>query len=244
MDDNAYTVSTPTLNITYKNRTLRIDCNEMGFSKKNVAAICRVGRSSKSKLNNARRYIGEKGIGFKSVFKVSDIVWIHSGHYSFKFDKSQRLGMIAPIWTAFPAKIMPGFTSILLKLSQDCNVIELVQEIKALDPRLLIFLQKLKIINIAIQEGGKDPWQTSLQRRDEQTGDIAQQLVTLHEKSRRLSYRIFRFQVKNLPDDPKRVGIKQSELLLAFPLDDFNKPKIQSQNVYAFLPIRDYGFKV
>jgi hypothetical protein len=244
VDDNFYTVTTPTLKITYLNRTLRIDCNEIGFSKRNVAAICRIGQSSKSKINHSRRYIGEKGIGFKSVFKVSDIVWIRSGHYSFRFDKSQRLGMIAPIWGTFPAKNLPGFTSIILELSTDCDTSELIREIKILDPRLLIFLQKLKRFDITINEDGNLPWQTSLQRRDEPSGNIGEQLVTLYQKSNRLLYRIFRLQVTNLPHDPKRSGLRQSELLLAFPLSDSNKPKIESQNVYAFLPIRDYGFKV
>jgi hypothetical protein len=243
-DDNYFTTSTPTLYITYTNRTLRIDCNEIGFSKKNVAAICRIGESSKSKFDHKRRYIGEKGIGFKSVFKVSDIVWIHSGQYSFQFDKSQRLGMIAPIWGEFPAKALPGFTSIILKLSKECNVENLIKDIKVLDPRLLIFLQKLKRVDITIDDDGSGPWKTTLQRHDDASGSLEQQLVTLYQKSSRLLYRIFRLQVADLPYDPKRDGLKESELLLAFPLDASNKPKIESQNVYAFLPIREYSFKV
>ena len=244
VDDNSYNVPTPTLNITYEHRTLRLDYNEIGFSKRNVAAICRIGQSSKSGLNNTRRYIGEKGIGFKSVFRVSDIVWIHSGHYSFQFDKHERLGMIAPIWTEFPATTLPGFTSILLKLSDDCDVTELIQEVKSLDPRLLIFLQKLKRVNITINENTNLPWKTSLERRDDSSGDDGQELATLYNKSIPLPYRIFRFQVKQLPPDVKRFGVTQSELLLAFPLDGPNKQTIKSQDVYAFLPIRNYGFKV
>jgi hypothetical protein len=247
VDDNSYNVPTPTLNITYEHgthRTLRFDYNEIGFSKRNVAAICRIGQSSKLGLNDARRYIGEKGIGFKSVFRVSDVVWIHSGHYSFQFDKSKRLGMIAPIWTEFPAVTLPGFTSILLKLSDDCDVTELIQEVKSLDPRLLIFLQKLKRVNITIYEKTNPPWETSLERRHESSGDDGQELATLYEKSIPLSYRIFRFQVEQLPPNLKRVDNTQSELLLAFPLNGPSGPTIKSQNVYAFLPIRNYGFKV
>ncbi|KAF2396452.1 hypothetical protein EJ06DRAFT_240603 [Trichodelitschia bisporula] len=242
-DDNAYNVPKPTLNITYEKRTLRIDCNEVGFAKKNVEAICRIGRSSKAGLDNSRRYIGEKGIGFKSVFRVSDVVSIFSNHYSFKFDKSQRLGMIAPIWEKFPAKTLPGYTSILLQLSQDCDVEELIQEIKSLDPRLLIFLQKLRQINILIKRDDDLPWRSALERLDEPTINKKHQLITLHHRSKVLPYLIFRLQVGNLPKDPKREGISQSELLLAFPLDGSGQPRIEPQNVYAFLPVRDYGFK-
>jgi hypothetical protein len=72
-----------------RKRFLCVDCNKGGFSPGNIEASCRVGQSTKKGGDNATRYVGEKGIGFKSVFKAADIVWIKSGHYSFKFDKSQ-----------------------------------------------------------------------------------------------------------------------------------------------------------
>jgi hypothetical protein len=155
-DDNAYASSEPTLNITYSHRTLRLDCNEIGFGKNNVEAICKIGRSTKAGLGAVTRYIGEKGIGFKSVFKVADVVWISSGHYSFKFDKKETLGMIAPIWEKFPEgeNLLPGYTSILLQLSDDYNPEELVAEIKSLDPRLLIFLRNLRQINVTSSQNG------------------------------------------------------------------------------------------
>jgi hypothetical protein len=45
-----------------------VDCNEDGFDESNLRAICNVGQSSKI---GRQGYIGEKGIGFKSVFKVA-----------------------------------------------------------------------------------------------------------------------------------------------------------------------------
>jgi HSP90 family molecular chaperone len=105
-DDNSYERDTlPQLNITYRNKCLQVDCNETGFSERNVEAICRVGYSTKAGADHATRYVGEKGIGFKSVFKVADVVWILSRGYSFKFDKNARLGMIAPVGQTFPDKL-------------------------------------------------------------------------------------------------------------------------------------------
>lgn len=43
--------------------------NEIGFSSDNVDAICAVGQTTKKKEQG---YIGEKGIGFKSVFRVTE----------------------------------------------------------------------------------------------------------------------------------------------------------------------------
>src|SRR4051794_21861578 len=75
-----------------------IECNEDGFTEANLRAICNVGKSSKL---GAQGYIGEKGIGFKSVFKVAWKVWIQSGSFSFCF-KHRRgdsgMGMISPEW--------------------------------------------------------------------------------------------------------------------------------------------------
>lgn len=42
--------------------------NEEGFSAKNIRALCDVGNSTKKGSNAG--YIGKKGIGFKSVFRV------------------------------------------------------------------------------------------------------------------------------------------------------------------------------
>ena len=47
---------------------LIIQNNEIGFSSENVDAICAVGKTTKIKIQG---YIGEKGIGFKSVFRVT-----------------------------------------------------------------------------------------------------------------------------------------------------------------------------
>jgi hypothetical protein len=42
--------------------------NERGFSAENIRALCDIGNSTKKGSNMG--YIGNKGIGFKSVFRV------------------------------------------------------------------------------------------------------------------------------------------------------------------------------
>jgi hypothetical protein len=243
VDDNSYTQAQPRLNLTFKNRTLRVDCNEVGFSRKNVEAICRIGRSTKAGIDHTLRYIGEKGIGFKSVFKVSNAVWIQSGHYSFKFDKREKLGMIAPIWAEFPEPTYDGSTSILLEIAPDIDTRELLTELKKLDSRLLIFLRKLRSINVAVFQPGGIVWRKSLSREDN-SDDEQQQVVTLDNNEVSVSYVITRFPVHSMPVEQKREGCKSSEIMLAFPIGELNHANIGSQQVYTFLPIRDYGFKV
>ena len=222
---------------------MRIDCNEIGFTRQNTEAICRIGQSTKAGLNKATGCIGEKGIGFKSVFKIADIVWIHSRHYSFMFDKNAKLGMITPVWTAFPCPPKAGYTSFYLQLTDDCNVSELLNELKSLDPRLLIFLRKLREINITVHEENLPTWETKLMCQHVRTANGGE-LIKLHQDEDCRLYKIIRHSISGLPPEPKRPGCHDSQIVLAFPLGEFEGTSMPPQNVYAFLPIRDYGFKV
>ncbi|KAL2408478.1 hypothetical protein ABEF93_003919 [Exophiala dermatitidis] len=238
-DDNEYLVAEPEITLTYKDRRLRIDCNERGFSPQNVEAICRVGSSTKAGQDRASSYVGEKGIGFKSVFKAADIVWISSNSYTFKFDKRNVLGMIAPIWEAFPEPTDPSWTSMLLQLSPGYEEKQLLHDLKTFDPRMLIFLRRLKKVKIVIHRAGP-VWQTTLtkklQRNDQETA------IELTQDHKTLRYMVSSYLAENLPAEPKRPGARSSQIMLAFP-DCNGAEAIESQKVYAFLPVRDYGFK-
>ena len=98
-DDNEYPKGTvPELSFKVSPDRLALSNNELGFMEKNVRALCQVGKSSKARKAG---YIGEKGIGFKSVFKVSDAPEIHSNGYHFKFDRTSKdylLGYVVPTW--------------------------------------------------------------------------------------------------------------------------------------------------
>jgi hypothetical protein len=130
-----------------------LDYNEKGFLPNNVDAIGRIGQSTKSGSNHTSGYIGEKGIGFKSVFKVANVVLVASKQYSFKFDKKQRLGMIASIWVPpenFPGGIRKGYTSFHMQLSPGADNDNLAKDLRSLQPSLLIFLRRLRRIDVKI----------------------------------------------------------------------------------------------
>ncbi len=61
--------------------------NEVGFTPFNVFAITGIAVAAKN-IDSTKNQIGEKGIGFKSVFGVADTVLIQSGWFSFKLHKS------------------------------------------------------------------------------------------------------------------------------------------------------------
>jgi hypothetical protein len=67
-DDNQYNNTKPTLIFVIDLNSINIYNNEIGFQEDNIQALCDIGKSTKGK--HKQGYIGQKGIGFKSVFTV------------------------------------------------------------------------------------------------------------------------------------------------------------------------------
>ncbi|KAH6880015.1 hypothetical protein B0T10DRAFT_145765 [Thelonectria olida] len=238
-DDNEYETSKPTFSLTLTDDALVTHCNEKGFTPANVEAICRIGNSSKAKSSGGRGYIGEKGIGFKSVFKVSSWVSIFSREYSFRFNRARPLGMITPIWEEHPQAQFPqaspeGGTYMRLHLSDDCNKERLRQEVTSFDPNILIFLKTLQEITLTVADSDI---QRVLRRVNEQNA-----IKILENDKEILHYATFTYTVRNMPSEPRREDINNSDILLAFPVED-TAGQLAAHQVYAFLPIREYGFK-
>lgn len=234
----------PSLNFTYTPGFLRIDCNEVGFNASNVEAICGIRSSTKSGQYHVER-TGEKGIGFKSVFKVADVVWICSCEFAFKFDKTRPFGIIAPIWERFPQPVLEGHTSFLLHLDDSCDTADLVDSLLNLDQTCLLFTRRLR--QITVKATHDDQTQTKFMRRHDEldsNGEIS--IIDVNEQI--FTYIITRRHVENLPDEPKRLGSRISELILAFPVktdtEDTTDTVWKIQNVHNVLPIGNYGFKV
>lgn len=240
-DDNTYDAcEDPTLTITYQPGSLRVDCNETGFTARNVEAICTIGGSTKGSVSGLT---GEKGIGFKSVFKAADVVWISSNAYSFKFDKREKLGMICPSWATFPQATSPNTTSMFLQLGSDYNEELLEKQLREFDPLQLIFLKRIRRIDLRVEQKAESNSNGSLRRADySRHCQTITELATGRKKAR---FVVVKHQIQQLPDEPRRPNCTQSELALAFPTgDSCSVGECSTQNVYATLPIRDYGLKV
>ncbi|KAK4123606.1 hypothetical protein N657DRAFT_633852 [Parathielavia appendiculata] len=139
-DDNNYNCPTPTLRFSYRPGSLRIDCNEAGFTEEKVEAICAINRSTKSGKTSYGEHIGEKGIGFKSVFRVADVVWISSGAFRFKLDKT----------SAFRFKLDKTKRLGILQLTRGAEGEVLMHELLSFDVNLLIFLRRIQEISICV----------------------------------------------------------------------------------------------
>ncbi|CAG8285978.1 unnamed protein product [Penicillium nalgiovense] len=154
-DDNKYADGIePSLVLTGGRKGLLLQCNERGFTEENVDAICDAGQSSKLSSTGEREFIGEKGLGFKSVFAIAQIVSILSNGYSFQLGGDRALGLITPRWIeSFPVST-PHSTGTLMYLHLKSSQIfeEIIHELSTSGPLILILLRKLRCIEFRREE--------------------------------------------------------------------------------------------
>lgn len=74
------------MHFDFNDNQITLTYNEVGFTPFNVFAITGIAEAAKN-VSSKKKEIGEKGIGFKSVFGVADKVLIQSGWFSFELHK-------------------------------------------------------------------------------------------------------------------------------------------------------------
>ena len=122
--------------------------NERGFTEEDIHGICSIGQSTKTDKKTSGS-IGEKGIGFKSVFKISSYPHIFSNGFSIRLNDESY---IDPDWVEeLPkeVKVETSNTCILLPLKK--GMYDYVCEsLLNYESNTSIFLDKLKKIEISI----------------------------------------------------------------------------------------------
>ena len=154
-DDLDYGGETPALELDLYQGPLprlEIQSNELGFSRENVEAICAAGQSTKLGKSGT---IGEKGIGFKSVFRMAHKAWICSRFYSFALDTATpgmgAFGMVIPTWVPNDVAVAQDFGSIItLYLRGRPEENSLLGRFKDFDFTFLLFCRRLKRIQFRL----------------------------------------------------------------------------------------------
>lgn len=124
------------------------------MTKYNVIALCNAGQSSKRGDPNTT---GEKGLGFKSIFRICDHVFVESGGFCFRLSRG-GIETIIPKWMdvqSLPiACPLLDHTYIIIQLSSDGSILsgrqitQLYEHLFLIQPQILLFLRRLQSITI------------------------------------------------------------------------------------------------
>jgi hypothetical protein len=250
-DDNIYADGTqPETTLAYRSDGLLLfGCSKQGFSKADVSAICNISRSTKTLSKEGKRSCtGEKGTGFKSVFKVADKVWISSNNFSFMFDKRTPMGMVDPIWARFPdfPEQLQMNTMICLKIEKQEDR-DLVREqlTKVLDPSSFMFLRRITKVRVVRLDDSGDTFDELVMSHEHRpfTDDLDVVTTTRSKgiQSWKSRYILSDYVARGMPPTERRQGVTETSIKLAFPINDEQQPLVAKQDVYAFLPVSSSG---
>ena len=246
----------PSLTFEIRSDELLVDSNQDDFTIANVEAICATGESSKDAHLES---IGEKGLGFKSVFGIADQVHIQSGLWSFRFEHCKGgsgLGMVTPVWT--DPNNLSGHVKTRFKLryaKKDKKLREeLIAEFAKLPETVIFFLHTVTELRIVWDDTDDEKMERDaiLNKKKKKKEKILRKKGKL--KDRKVSivteldgckeehlYRVVTRNISELPQDDKRHGKDTSDVSLAFPIELVSGEPIVSergQHVFAYLPLQ------
>ncbi|PKU87467.1 uncharacterized protein LOC110097136 [Dendrobium catenatum] len=254
-DDNSYPENVePTLVFILQENGVIVLNNEVGFSAQNMRALCDVGNSTKK--GSSGGYIGQKGIGFKSVFRVTDAPEIHSNGFHVKFDINDgQIGFVLP--TIIPPCDIDFFRRQVICDSDQphatfwnsCIVLPFKSELKRgkgmspipsmfsdIHPHLLLFLRHLKCIRYKNMISNE---LVVFRRGSDENG-----IATVSIGKNKMNWLLVN---QNLKPTLIRPEVQTTKITLAFPLEESEiskyKAQLDQQHVFAFLPLRKYGLK-
>jgi sacsin len=132
-----------------------------GFDWNDVKRVCNYASLIKEVKSNDLSKTGYKGLGFKSLFNLSDCIYIVSNGYSFRFDKDywdkpeMRPWQIIPIWTEdkdlplIGKYVYKNLTTFILKINSAREIANQLEDIKN-KPELLLFLHHVDRVKVKI----------------------------------------------------------------------------------------------
>ena len=221
---------------------LIVENNEVGFDHNDVAAICAAAQSLKKKKHE---YIGEKGIGFKSVFRVTENPHIFSNGYHFclpKFDEETGLGYIVPQWIGIPPKGLDlSKTHIILPLNKsEFGYNEIEEMLLDIEPETILFLSKLQEIRIKTDTGTD----LTILKNDSAKPKVE---ILIEGKKQDQSFSVVNdflvcTQTFHKPvhiHQEKREDIEKRDVSVAFQLDE---DSMRLGKIFAYLPVKPVDF--
>lgn len=224
---------------------IKIEHNGKPFNDKDVNSICGV-RSNKKPNEN---YIGYMGIGFKSVFSITNKAQIFSDSFCFKFDEgecpSHLPWFITPLEAKPSERLNGDVTTFIFPFNTEEDTYQKTkEELEKFGVHLLMFLNCIKNIEIYFED------------KEETKAIILEKLPTkdgimrISKDDKIKKFKIFSKELDVPPDISKDIGtikyerdkIKKRTIMIAFLLGDNRalcRWEQKDKSVYSFLPLEN-----
>lgn len=228
--------------------------NGKAFDENDIKSITSFARRESNKKKDISK-IGYKGIGFKSVFKISDYVIIKSGNYLFRFDRNYS------VWNdneKFPWQLIPVLTEIedipqkVLSYIDESSVILIIKVINNFDfkesilntlgnEKIILFLNYLS--KIILSENNNQLLEISVNKtNDKEVNLIKNNILTsswfkyneVIEINPKIKMKLQELESSECPEK-----LKESEnikLTLAFQIKDNRIIVNETNYIYSYLP--------
>ena len=256
---NADDAGSSKLLIELKNDKIIVANNGNVFSKKDIESICSIGRSSKK----ISEYIGYLGVGFKSIFLISDGPEIYSGKYSFGFKK--ELTNNSDVWQIIPNWIENNLEkehkqydtifNIPLRAENDYNKIQ-TEINEHLNNRMILFLRNLKTLIIHDYENDIKKVIQKVEILPKKNYSIFEVSEKINGETQFSEYWLLFREIFEVPEEIRqdpisiqwgREDVIKREVIVAFSLKKDNGEFIFNEEivgtlhigVYSFLPIKE-----
>ena len=253
----------PRLCIELNHSYILLSNNEQGLRTRDVLALCSLAVSTKT---IQQQHIGDKGVGFKSVFAASNqpMLISHAWRFSFHVPGVDAMSYITPLWIkdqdipdCISKQILRNIqdTYLYLPLKYQAHTIEadlfLNQVTKTADPCILLNMRQLKKLEIIDQRHEKltiieklligptkIEQQSSVTFEDFTFIDLTGSIIQLRTSPGYNTFRVYTCYV-DVPNSIEQRRSPRTRLIMAFPCEnDYNL----TSTVYTGLPVCDLGF--
>lgn len=238
------TAEGPSIDIDARPGRVVFECNADGLLERDILPLCGTG-----------------GIGLDAAFRGAWRVCLQSGDFSFYFGQPTA-DVFVPIWDQPSDRPPDNKTRITLHLHRGGAAspareawIDLMKQVQELQPNHLLFLQQLRQMKITVRnedDGTVVANNFQLCRRADNVAAVSGSFGSADETpTRECRYFLTRTPIQDALGDPNEDhpcsgNIKDGspEVVLAFPVDADSVPVIEPQELYSFMPLGEFGFKV
>jgi len=221
--------------------------NGRPFTEDDLKAICGI-RSSKKPEKGTLGYLG---IGFKSVFKVTDCPEIYSNGFQFKFDRNYSDWQdpvntpwhVLPIWIDELSEMIDNEkTTFIIPFREGIDHNALLQEIEKLRTELYLFLRWIKTIKIYDEVSTRLWTLESVEENQEGISILRHGIEEQRFKIFRRSVQVPEWVKQDRLTQEYRANVSSREIAIAFALDKDgnlapNEAGAMYGGVYSFLPL-------